>query len=103
MRLLVQSILDYVNSRFGEELGIYILITSIISFSIISGLVTKYLLPIIFSKAIKKSERIAQIELNSRNSISISVFGILSWKLLESLPKEGFAETIIIWMITKMD
>ncbi|RAH13568.1 MAG: hypothetical protein CMB56_006950 [Methanobacteriota archaeon] len=96
----MQTILDYVNSQFGDQFGIYILLFSIIVFSLFTGLVTYYLLPKVFSRAIKKSEKIAQIEINSRKSISISLFGILNWKLLDSLPKYGFAETIIVWMIT---
>ena len=96
----MQSIVDYANSEFGEDIGIYLVILSIIAFSLFISLIIKYLLPKIFSKAIKKSEKFAQIELNSRNSISISVFGILNWKTIESLPTEGYDITYFVWGIT---
>tara|TARA_B100001113_G_C21064925_1_gene602935 strand:- start:122 stop:1189 length:1068 start_codon:yes stop_codon:yes gene_type:complete len=96
----VQSIVDYANSEFGENLGIYIVVALTIALSYLISLVIKYLLPKIFSRAIKKSEKFAQIELNSRNSISISIFGILNWKIIESIPKEGYDEIFFMWGIT---
>ncbi len=93
----MESIVDYANEQFGNDLGIYAVITSIILISILSRQVMIFLLPKIFAKAIKKSEKFAQIEINSRNSIGTATLGLIIWKSLEQLPQVGFPGTIIIW------
>ncbi len=96
----MESIVDYANSQFGDDVGIYVMIGAVIIFSILIRQVTIFLLPRLFSKAIKKSERFAQIELNSRKSIGTVMFGLIAWKLLEELPQEGFSGTSIVWSYT---
>ena len=93
----MESIVDYANEQFGNDLGIYAVITSIILISILSRQVMIFLLPKIFAKAIKKSEKFAQIEINSRNSIGTATLGLIIWKSLEQLSQVGFPGTIIIW------
>jgi len=96
----MESIVDYANSQFGDDLGIYVMIGIILLFSILIRQVTIFLLPRLFSRAIKKSERFAQIELNSRKSIGTAMFGLITWKLIESLPQVGFSGTSIVWIYT---
>ena len=93
----MESIVDYANGQFGNEWGIYSIIASAVIVSIFMRQVTIFLLPKIFSKAIKKSERFAQIEINSRKSIGTAILGLALWKILEQLPQSGFSGTVIIW------
>jgi len=93
----MESIVDYANEQFGIEWGIYAVIISALIISIFSRQVTIFLLPRIFSAAIKKSDRFAQIELKSRNSIGTATLGLILWKSLEQLPRIGFSGTIILW------
>ena len=96
----MQSVVDYADKQFGNDIGIYLVIGSIFIFSAIARQVNIFLLPKIFSRAIKKSERFARIEKNSRNSISTAMFGLIAWKLLEELPQIDFSGTVIIWAYT---
>ena len=96
----MESIVDYADLKFGSDVGIYIIIFGIIVLSLIMRQVTIFLLPKLFSRAIKKSERVAQIELNSRKSIATAMFGLISWKLLEELPQVDFSGTVILWSFT---
>ncbi|MED5485099.1 MAG: hypothetical protein VYE59_00625, partial [Candidatus Thermoplasmatota archaeon] len=96
----MESIVDYADSKLGNDLGIYAIIFLILFLSMIIRQVTIFLLPRLFSRAIKKSERFAQIELNSRKSIATAMFGLISWKLLEELPQVEFSGTIILWSFT---
>jgi MscS family membrane protein len=96
----MQSIVDYANEQFGNDVGIYAVIGIIFLFSITIRQMSIFLLPKIFSRAIKKSERFARIEENSRSSISTAMFGLIAWKLLENLPQIEFSGTIILWSYT---
>ncbi len=96
----MESIVDYADLKFGSDVGIYIIIFGIIVLSLIMRQVTIFLLPKLFSRAIKKSERVAQIELNSRKSMATAMFGLISWKLLEELPQVDFSGTVILWSFT---
>ncbi len=96
----MESIVDYADSKLGNDLGIYAIIFLILIFSMIIRQVTIFLLPRLFSRAIKKSERFAQIELNSRKSIATAMFGLMSWKLLQELPQVEFSGTVILWSFT---
>ena len=96
----MESIVSYANSQFGEEIGIYIMIAVIITLSLCARQVIIYLLPRLFSKAIKKSDKFAKIESNSRKSIATAMFGLMAWKLLEELPQTDGSGTIILWAYT---
>ncbi|MBK00742.1 MAG: hypothetical protein CMB48_07350 [Euryarchaeota archaeon] len=93
----MESIVDYANGQFGSDWGIYSIIASALLISIFMRQVTIFLLPKIFSRAIEKSERFAQIEINSRKSIGTAILGLTLWKILEQLPQSGFSGTVIIW------
>ena len=64
--------------------------------SIVSRQVTIFLLPKIFSAAIKKSDKFAQIELKSRNSIGTAILGLF-FEIIRTDAKDGFSGTIILW------
>lgn len=96
----MESIVDYSNSIFGEDIGIYVMVSTIIILSLITRQFVIYLLPKLFSRAIKKSDKFAKIESNSRKSIATAMFGLMMWKLLETLPQNGFSGTVILWSYT---
>jgi len=96
----MESIVDYADSKFGSDAGIYTVICGIVILSLIIRQVTIFLLPKLVSRAREKSERFAQIELNARNSIATAIFGLISWKLLEGLPQIDFSGTVILWCFT---